>query len=106
VGNAPPVAVDDSFNLLQGFDPMANHLHILDNDSDPDGSLNMQMVEVLSGPVNGTVQIMTAAGHAGHAQYTPTDPNFLGTDSFTYRVQDNEGTWSNVATATISVTDE
>jgi len=105
VGNAPPVAVDDSFNLLQGFDPVTSHLHILDNDFDPDGSLNMQMVEVVSGPVNGTVQIMSMAGHAGHAQYSPTDPNFIGSDSFTYRVQDNEGTWSNVATASINVTD-
>ncbi|WP_417480788.1 LamG-like jellyroll fold domain-containing protein [Maricaulis maris] len=115
IGNTPPVAVDDLFTLDQGFDPLANHLHILDNDSDPDGSLNMQMVEVLSGPTFGTIEIIDtdaellerglATGHYGHAEYVPTDSDFVGTDSFTYRVQDNEGAWSNVATATIVVTD-
>ncbi|MCF6430603.1 PQQ-dependent sugar dehydrogenase [Leisingera sp. MMG026] len=115
VGNTPPLAVDDSVVLPVGFDPVASHLHILDNDSDPDGSLNMQMVEILSGPSHGTIEIMDTeaellarglpAGHYGHAEYTPTDPDFEGTDSFTYRVQDNEGAWSNAATVTIEVTD-
>ncbi|ANT63381.1 hypothetical protein AYJ57_23130 (plasmid) [Salipiger sp. CCB-MM3] len=114
VGNVPPVAVDDSFSLLAGFDPLANHLHILDNDYDPDGALNMQMVEIVSGPSFGTVEIMDTAqelidrglpaGHYGHAEYTPFDPDFEGADSFIYRVQDTEGEWSNTATATISVT--
>ncbi|WP_238370338.1 PKD domain-containing protein [Heliomarina baculiformis] len=113
VGNAPPVAVADSFTLPVGFDPVANHLHILDNDYDPDGSLNMQLVEIVSGPSFGTVEIMDTAqeladrglpaGHYGHAEYATFDPNFEGTDSFTYRVQDNEGTWSNIVTAEINV---
>ncbi|KJZ19462.1 PKD domain-containing protein [Loktanella sp. S4079] len=114
VGNVPPVAVDDSFTLEPGFDPVANHLHILDNDYDPDGALNMQVVEIISGPTFGTIEMMDTAqeladrglpaGHYGHAEYTPFDPEFEGTDSFTYRVQDAEGEWSNVATATINVT--
>ncbi|MCA0997329.1 PQQ-dependent sugar dehydrogenase [Alloyangia pacifica] len=113
VGNAAPVAVDDSFSLTAGFDPMANHLHILDNDYDPDGALNMQMVEVVSGPSYGTVEIIDTqqelidrglpTGHFGHAEYVPSDPDFEGVDSFTYRVQDTEGEWSNVATATVTV---
>ncbi|WP_424979773.1 PKD domain-containing protein, partial [Leisingera sp. S232] len=113
VGNAAPVAADDSFSLTTGFDPVASHLHILDNDHDPDGTLNMQAVEVLSGPGFGTVEIIDTAqelldrglmaGHYGHAEYVPDDPGFEGTDSFTYRVQDNEGKWSNAATATITV---
>jgi len=113
VGNVPPVAVDDSVTLSQGFDPQASHLHILDNDYDPDGTLDMQMVEIVSGPTNGTIEIMDTeqelidrglpTGHYGHAEYVPTDANFVGSDSFTYRVRDSEGTWSNVATVTIDV---
>ncbi len=113
VGNVAPVAVDDTFDLTTGFDPVTNHLHILDNDTDPDGMLNMQAVEIVSGPSSGTIEIIDTeqelidrglpAGHYGHAEYVPTDPPFEGSDSFTYRVQDNEGKWSNVATATINV---
>jgi PKD repeat protein len=115
VGNAPPVAVDDAYTLPLGFDPVTNHIHILMNDYDPDGALNPQMVEVISGPSFGTIEIIDteqelidrgmSAGHYGHAEYAPTDPSLTGTDSFTYRVQDDEGAWSNVATATITVTD-
>jgi glucose/arabinose dehydrogenase/PKD repeat protein len=115
VGNASPVAVDDTVTLPVGFVPVANHLHILDNDYDPDGMLNMQMVEIVSGPTFGTIEIMDTAqelidrglpeGHFGHAEYAPTDPSFEGTDSFTYRVQDTEGAWSNVATVNINVQD-
>ena len=115
VGNVPPVAVDDVFALPVGFDPVASHLHILDNDYDPDGTLNMQMIEIISGPTHGTIEIMDTLqelldrgllpGHYGHAEYVAFDPDFEGTDSFTYRVQDDEGVWSNVATVTINVTD-
>jgi hypothetical protein len=76
--------------------------------------LNMQVVEIVSGPSFGTIEIMDTAqelidrglpaGHYGHAEYTTIDPQFEGTDTFTYRVQDSEGVWSNVATATINVT--
>ncbi|MCL3881744.1 PQQ-dependent sugar dehydrogenase [Marivita sp. GX14005] len=115
IGNAPPVAVDDMIELPVGFDPVASHLHILDNDSDPDGMLNMQVVEIVTGPTAGTVEIMDTEaellarglppGHYGHAEYVPNTPGVPLTDSFTYRVQDNEGAWSNVATVSINVTD-
>ena len=113
VGNPAPTAADDSVVLAQGFDPMASHLHILMNDSDPNGTLNRQMVEIVSGPTHGSVEIIDTPqeladrgkdeSHYGHAEYTPTDPSYTGFDSFTYRVQDDGGAWSNVATVTIEV---
>lgn len=108
-GNVAPVAVDDTGTITAGT---TKHLHILDNDYDLDGSINPQMVEILSGPSNGTLEIIDtqaeldargkSASHFGHAEYSPTT-GFVGIDTFTYRVQDNQGAWSNPATMTVTV---
>ena len=108
-GNLAPVAVDDFATVTQGS---TNHLHILDNDYDLDGSINHQAVEILTAPSHGTLEMidtqaeLDARGlgmhHFGHAEYT-ADASFTGTDSFTYRVQDDQGEWSNPATMTITV---
>ena len=110
--NLAPVAVDDIATVTEGS---TSHLHILDNDHDPDGSINPQAVEILTAPSHGTLEMidtqaeLDARGinmhHFGHAEYTP-ETGFTGTDSFIYRVQDNEGAWSNPATMTITVEGE
>ncbi|MEM8827722.1 MAG: LamG-like jellyroll fold domain-containing protein [Cyanobacteria bacterium P01_G01_bin.19] len=107
--NISPIAVDDTATIDEGT---TKHLHILDNDYDPDGSINPQVVEILSSPSHGTLEMidtqaeLDARGlgmhHFGHAEYTP-NPGFTGVDSFVYRVQDNEGAWSNPATLTVTV---
>ena len=108
-GNLSPVAVDDFATVVEGS---TSHLHILDNDYDLDGSINPQAVEILTAPNHGTLEMMDTQAeldargkdmhHFGHAEYT-ADSGFTGTDSFTYRVQDDEGAWSNPATMTITV---
>jgi VCBS repeat-containing protein len=68
---------------------------VLLNDTDLDGGpLHAVLV---SGPSHGTL----ALGPSGAFVYTP-DPNFNGTDSFSYRANDGSLD-SNVATATITV---
>jgi glucose/arabinose dehydrogenase len=108
-GNLSPTAVDDTATVTEGS---TTYLHILDNDFDLDGSINPQMVEILVAPSHGIVEIIDTQAelnerglelhHFGHAEYTP-DADFVGVDSFTYRVQDNDGAWSNPATITVTV---
>ena len=47
--NLAPIAVNDQSTVLANS---TTHLHILDNDSDPDGTLNPQSIEILSGPIS------------------------------------------------------
>ena len=53
---------------------------------------------VVAQPTNGTTSVDTV----GVVTYTP-NLNYIGQDSFTYMVEDNEGLVSNVATVTITV---
>ena len=69
---------------------------VLDNDFDPDGDLLIAIL-VINGPGNGILMLNTD----GSFMYTP-DPDFNGTDTFTYTANDGEFD-SNVATVTITV---
>ncbi len=40
----------------------------------------------------------------GIVTYSPPNPGFRGTDTFTYTVNDNDGATSNVATVRVNVT--
>ncbi|KNC66851.1 hypothetical protein AC626_14535, partial [Pseudoalteromonas rubra] len=95
--NQPPVAVNDSATTTQEV-PVA--IDVLANDSDSDGSLNYNSLTVVSAPTNGNVALDTA--ELSGFIYTPQS-GFSGSDSFTYQVQDNEGSLSNTATVTITV---
>lgn len=91
IANRPPVALDDTFSvdedtLLSGT--------VLTNDSDPDGDPLSVLLE--AGPTNGSL-ILNADGTF---DYTP-DPDFNGTDSFTYILSD--GLLTSPATVTITV---
>ena len=90
--NEGPDAVDDSATLDEDTGPVT--IDVLGNDSDPEG---------------GALSV-TGAGPAGHGtvvvnpdgsiDYTP-DPDWSGTDTFTYTVCDVAG---NCSTATVTVT--
>jgi hypothetical protein len=70
---------------------------VLANDNDADGdALTAQLV---SRPVSGTLILNTD----GAFNYTP-NPNFFGTDGFSYRTLDVAGNQSNVVSVTITVT--
>ena len=91
--NDPPVAVDDSDSVDEDSSVTVD---VLGNDSDPDDGLDPSSVTVTSGPSNGS----TSVNLDGSIDYTP-DPDFSGTDGFTYEVCDFAG---DCDTATVDIT--
>jgi DNA/RNA endonuclease G (NUC1)/PKD repeat protein len=93
-GSLPPIAGNDTATTVQGSPIL---IPVLANDSDADGSLNPASLEIAA-PSHGTVS-RTAEGQLS---YLP-NPGFVGTDSFTYQVQDDSGNLSNPATVSVTV---
>ncbi len=89
--NTPIQAVDDDLTIAPNT---AVSLYVLNNDDNPDSS-PVQLVQV-STPNNGSASIQ--ADNA--VLYTPNS-DFIGTDSFSYIVQD--GQYTSTATVTIRV---
>ena len=81
--NDGPDAVDDSDTVDEDSSVTVD---VLGNDSDVDDGLDPASVTVTSGPSNGS----TSVNPDGSIDYTP-DPDFSGTDSFTYEVCDLAG---------------
>jgi hypothetical protein len=95
VADQPPTAVDDSFATNENTLLNVGAPGLLGNDSDPDGdTLSAVLVSDVG---NGTLTL----GPDGSFSYVP-QPNFLGTDTFTYQVTDGQ-VISNIATVTIEV---
>ena len=78
--NDAPVAGNDTFNTNEN---VALEGNLLDNDSDVDGDRLTASLSLSGGPSNGTF-ILNADGSF---TYTP-DTNYVGTESFFYRVSD------------------
>jgi hypothetical protein len=94
--NDPPVAQDDGpYSVDEDGTLTVAAPGVLGNDSDPDGD-PIEAVKA-SDPANGTVTLSAD----GSFTYNP-DPDFFGTDSFTYRAYDGKA-YSNVATVSITV---
>jgi uncharacterized repeat protein (TIGR01451 family) len=83
---SPPVAADDSGTTDEGT-PV--DVDVLANDDDPDGwvDLDPASVAVTGGPNHGNTSVDPITGIV---TYTP-DPNYNGTDTFTYEVCDLSG---------------
>jgi len=94
--NVPPVAVDDG-DLTD--EDTAVTIDVLTNDYDIDGTIDPTTVAIVSGPANGSLSVDPVSGVV---TYTP-NPDYNGSDSLTYTVDDDEGATSNVATVTITV---
>jgi len=90
----PPVANDDGASVAEDGSVL---IDVPDNDSDPDGDLDPTTVMVLTLPSNGTARVDSATGEI---TYEP-NPNFNGTDAFSYRICDLLGACD---TAQVSVT--
>ena len=90
--NDPPDAVDDSYTALED-QPIAGS--VVDNDVDPDSAL---VVTKLSEPTNGTLIFAD-----GNFAYQP-NLHFDGSDSFLYRIADEE--FVDSATVTFTFTPE
>ena len=69
------------------------------NDMDSDGTIDATTLAIVTVPANGSL----VNNGNGTVLYTP-DADFNGSDTFTYTVADDDGTISNVATVTVTVT--
>lgn len=99
LGGAPPVANDDSFvvaeNSILNLSLGTQLDGVLANDTDADSLL--LTANLVASPQHGVLTFLPT----GTFIYTP-DPNFTGTDTFTYQANDLNSL-SNIATATITV---
>ena len=88
-GNDPPIAEDDHAETEEDT-PIT--LQVLSNDADPDH--DVLSVDWISSPSHGR-----ASNNGSNIHYTP-DPDFNGSDAFSYRVSDGNG---GTATASVSI---
>ena len=94
--NDLPVAVDDSASTLKNTPVIIN---LIANDTDIDGTINPASVVITTQPTRGG----TVTNHLnGTVTFRPKN-NFRGTDVFRYRVSDNTGGLSNIATVRVNV---
>ena len=93
----PPVAIDDAYDTARNATlSVSAGQGVLANDIDtPDDTLTAERV---TDATHGTLTLAPTGGFT----YTP-EPDFTGTDSFTYRARDAFGNTSNTATVTIAV---
>ena len=91
----PPVANDDAAEVAEDG---AVAIDVVANDVDLDGNLDPTSVTVSTQPSNGTVSVDPVTGAI---TYEP-DPDFTGTDIFTYEVCDTDGV-CDTATVTVEV---
>lgn len=96
-GNQAPVAQNDNYSTTQG---LLLVMIVTENDSDPDGSIVPLTVAIQSSTSNGELEVNP---NSGLVTYRP-EIDFVGTDEFTYTVEDDQGTASNTASVTINVT--
>ncbi|MEZ6116392.1 MAG: Ig-like domain-containing protein [Pirellulaceae bacterium] len=90
-----PVAVDDGSggNPIPILNTTTSLLDVLGNDSDPDG--DDLTISAKTDGVHGTVAITS---DAKFVTYTPNNPEYTGSDVFTYTISDGNG-----GSATVSV---
>ena len=93
--NASPVAADDARGT---FLDESLFVDVTANDFDPDGTLNLAGITIVRTPLQGEA----VPQDDGTVQYLP-EAGFVGIDTFDYRIADNDGRLSNVATVTIQV---
>lgn len=94
-GNQPPRAVPDQTRTLENT-PVA--VLVLANDRDNTSELDPASVMIIQPPSMGTA----VPQDNGRVVYTP-NAGFVGTDTFSYRMADEEGERSNEAAVTITI---
>jgi hypothetical protein len=93
--NIPPTATGDSASADVGS---SVDIAVLNNDSDPDGTLDNTTVMIITSPANGSVL------DDGNGLLTYThDGSATTSDSFTYTVLDDLGEVSNIATVSLFI---
>jgi hypothetical protein len=96
--NKAPITQIDNF--IFNKDEL-NYLDPLNNDSDLDGTLNLNSINIIDMPKQGTVTIQ----NAGLLTYTPTSNAYPLQDSFSYTVKDNDGAVSSPTQINILIKD-
>ncbi|CAM2064826.1 Tandem-95 repeat protein [Sulfidibacter corallicola] len=97
--NDPPNAMDDGFMVAE--DSLTGPLSVLTNDSIlPDTGETLTITGVGATSNGGTAVI---SGGGTTIDYTPA-PNFFGTETFTYTIDDGSGAGNATDTATVTVT--
>jgi spore coat protein A, manganese oxidase len=94
--NEPPVAVDDSYSVNEDTTLTVPAPGVLANDTDINAN-NVLTAVLETGPANGTLTL----NPDGSFSYTP-NPNFNGTDTFTYKA--NDGVLDSLTAATVTIT--
>ncbi|MDB5897815.1 MAG: hypothetical protein JWP41_1417 [Ramlibacter sp.] len=99
--NQAPVAADDAFAapVRTKVAYTAQVLGVLANDTDADGTIDATKVTIVNAPDQGG---SVTVKNNGTLAYTPKQ-RYTGTETFKYRVKDNKGLLSNVATVTVTV---
>ncbi|MCL1142371.1 Ig-like domain-containing protein [Shewanella gaetbuli] len=96
--NDAPVVKDDDVTMFE--DEQSKRIAVLGNDTDVDSAIDVASLVIVEQPAFGLVSIDASTGSAiynANSQYN-------GYDSFTYQVSDIEGSVSNVATVSLSIT--
>jgi hypothetical protein len=93
--NDVPVAGDDSTSLNEGS---TININLASNDIDTVGGLNLNSITIVNPPVNGNVIV----NGDGTVDYTHNGSETIS-DSFTYSINDSNGSTSNVATVNITI---
>jgi bacillopeptidase F len=97
--NAPPLAQDDAYRMIQRGTLTIAAPGMLANDSDPDAGDTLAAVNFGAlTPAGGTL----VRNADGSFSFTPP-LSYTGTKLFSYQVQDGQGALSNVATVSVAV---
>ena len=96
VSNQPPVANNDTATVVKN---LSTDIDVLANDSDAQGIGTVELVEITTGPSNGTATVVDKK-----IRYVP-NTGFVGTDSLYYRIRDNALQYSNISLVVITVSD-
>ena len=94
--NDNPLANNDSVTTAEDTTVT---IDVIANDSDIDGSLEASSIAIVSNTNHGS----SVVNNDGTITYEPAE-NYIGNDSFSYTVLDNESGLSNTATVTIRIT--
>jgi FtsP/CotA-like multicopper oxidase with cupredoxin domain len=94
--NLAPVAVNDSATTHRG---RRVGIRVLSNDYDPDGTIQPGLTSIVQAPAHGRVRYIRKTGNV---RYQPR-ALFTGWDRFSYRIKDNAGAASNIATVRVRV---
>lgn len=93
--NQAPIAVADQ---VITYRDRAVDINVAANDSDPDGSLDLSSIVIVSPAARGTTIVLGG----GIVRYVPQS-DFVGIDTFRYTIRDNRGRPSNIADVRVQV---